>query len=204
MRGAGRAAALLAVLLASACADGQAQFPWLADAAAPESTPGDAAADGEAATAEMAESAPPDSATSAEAVPEEEAAVAADVPQIYMALQPDPAGPVSVILTIDRSRDGTPADDPAIRLTPVNGQCNPQQLRWYDFAPDQARAPAYGPAEAARGITARDLPDYMASMVTSEMMAEGLIDAEEESRPQHVCTRKLLQRIIIDSSSAGA
>ena len=127
-------------------------------------------------------------------------AAAQDAPQIYMDLQPDPGGPTSVILAIDASRDETPSDDPAVRLTPDNGQCNPQQLRYYAFTGKSAGRPVYGPDEAFRGVTARELPDFMAQVVTSEMMARGLIDDPEESRPQNVCTRKLLQRMILDRS----
>lgn len=126
----------------------------------------------------------------------------ADVPEIYLALQPDPGGPTSVVLAIDAGRDNTPSNDPAIRITPDNGQCNPQQLRFFNFPPERARRPIYGPDEAARGITARELPDYMAQAVTSEMMSAGLIDDPEESQPQNVCTRKLLQRMILDRSAA--
>jgi hypothetical protein len=141
--------------------------------------------------------APPPAATA----PGPALAAVADVPHIYMALQNDAAGPTSVVLAIDASRDGTPSDDPAIRITPDSGACNPQQLRWYNFPPDRAQRPIYGPAEAARGVTARQLPDYMAQAVTSEMLAAGLIDDPEQSQPQNVCTRKLLQRIIIDRST---
>jgi hypothetical protein len=128
-------------------------------------------------------------------------AAAYDAPQIYMALQPDPAGPVSVILAIDQSRDNTPSDDPAVRLTPVGGKCNPQQLRYYNFPPERSERPVYGPDEAFRGITARELPDYIATAVTAEMLDSGLIDDPEESQPQNVCTQKLLQMIIIESST---
>src|SRR5690606_7699118 len=125
-------------------------------------------------------------------------------PHIYMALQTNAGGPVSVVLTIDASRDNTPSDDPAIRITPADGQCNPQQLARHSFPPESARRPTYGPEEAAAGVTARDLPDFMATAVTTEMMNAGLIDDREESQPQNVCTRKLLQRMIIDLSAASA
>lgn len=123
-------------------------------------------------------------------------------PHLYMAVQPDSGGPTSVVFAIDESRDNTPSDDPAIRITPVDGQCNPQQLRWHEFSPEQSERPAYGPEEAARGITAQELPAFMATLVTSEMLEAGLISDPEESRPQNVCTQKLLQQMII-AESAG-
>lgn len=122
-------------------------------------------------------------------------------PHIYMALQPDAGGPVSVVFAIDQSRDNTPSDDPAIRITPMDGQCNPQQLRWHEFSAEESRRPSYGPNEAARGITAQDLPAFMATLVTSEMLEAGLISDPEESKPQNVCTQKLLQQMIIAESS---
>lgn len=134
--------------------------------------------------------------------PAARSAEAASAPHIYMALQPDSGGPVSVIFAIDQSRDNTPSDDPAIRITPMDGQCNPQQLRWHEFSAEQSARPAYGPEEAARGITAQDLPAHMASLVTAEMLEAGLILEPEDSRPQNVCTQKLLQQMII-AESAG-
>src|SRR5690625_5149724 len=123
-------------------------------------------------------------------------------PHLYMELQPDSGGPISVVFAIDGSRDNTPSDDPAIRITPMDGQCNPQQLRWHEFSPEQSERPAYGPEQAARGITAQELPAFMAALVTSEMLEAGLISDPEESRPQNVCTQKLLQQMII-AESAG-
>ncbi|HET7410447.1 MAG TPA: hypothetical protein VFJ13_09630 [Paracoccaceae bacterium] len=194
MRRAGGALAL--ALLLAACADERTD-PLLppdgkvprAPAALPDAEP----------SLDMADERGP--APAVKSGPEPDAA--ADAPHIYMALQQDTAGPTSVILAIDRSRDNTPSDDPAIRLTPVDGQCNPQQLRRHEFPPERTRRPVYGPDQAASGVTARDLPEYMATAVTSEMLAAGLIDEPEESQPQNVCTRKLLQRMMIDVSAAG-
>lgn len=143
---------------------------------------------------------PPDAVTAPAQAAAAQPAVR-DAPHIYMALQRDAGGPTSVILAIDASRDNTPSDDPAVRITPDNGACNPQQLRWYEFPAARARRPIYGPEEAGRGVTARELPDYLAMAVTSEMMAAGLIEEPDESKPQNVCTRKLMQRMIIDRSS---
>lgn len=188
-------AALLLALMPAACAELGVEAPKM-----PDSTPAPEAS-AEATVASGTESVPED-ATAATAESDAAQAVA-DTPHFYMALQPDPAGPTSVILAIDESRDNTPSDDPAIRLTPANGKCNPQQLRWYKFPPERAQRPVYGPVEVARGVTARDLPEFMAMAVTSQMMADGLIDEPDQSRPQNVCTRKLLQRLIIDRSTAG-
>lgn len=143
---------------------------------------------------------PGDLAAAAPAAPAPGSA-AASVPHFYIALQEDPAGPTSVILAIDRSRDGTPSDDPAIRITPDAGACNPQQLRYYTFPPGEAERPTYGPQEAARGVTARDLPDFLATAVTSEMLLRNMAAHPDDTQPQNICTRKLLQRIILDRSA---
>lgn len=121
-------------------------------------------------------------------------------PHVYMALQPDGAGPLSIVFAIDAARDGTPGDDPAIRLTPEDGKCNPQSLRRYAFAPNDARKPVFGPEQVVAGITARELPNFMAISVTSEMMERGMIVEPEQSHPQNVCTRKLWQRMILNES----
>jgi hypothetical protein len=123
-----------------------------------------------------------------------------------MTVQPDRGGPVSVVFAIDRSRDNTPSDEPAIRITPEqtdpdSGSCNPQQLRYFNFPPDSAAHPVYGPDEAARGIGPRDLPGFMATAVSQEMMARGIAADLEATRPQNVCTRKLFEQTIIAANT---
>jgi hypothetical protein len=131
---------------------------------------------------------------------------AATAPHIYMAVQPDRSGPVSVVFAIDRSRDNTPSDEPAIRITPDQtdpdrGRCNPQQLRYFDFPQESAERPVYGPDEAARGIGARDLPGFMATTVSQEMIVRGIAEELEQTRPQNVCTRKLFEQTIIAANT---
>lgn len=122
------------------------------------------------------------------------------VPHVYMTLQPDKDGPLSIIFAIDRAKDGSPNDDPAIRLTPEDGKCNPQNLRSYDF-PAEARAePTFGPKQVIAGVTARNLPRYMAIAVTSEMLRRKMIKHPNESKPQNVCTWKLWERLILRES----
>lgn len=117
------------------------------------------------------------------------------VPQIYVALQGQTGRPVSVIFAIDESRDGTPSDDPAMRITPENGECNPQEMRNHDFG--DGTAPTFGPREVEAGITALQLPSYLAISVTETMLSQGLAATREETAPQNVCTRKLWERIMI-------
>lgn len=124
---------------------------------------------------------------------------ARNAPQIYMALQPDPSGPTSVIFAIDADRNDEPRDDRAIRLTPEEGKCNPQELRSFDFPPEIQR-PIFGPDEAFAGITARDLPAFMAMVVTSEMLRRKMVSDVEASKPQNVCTRKLWERLIVNEA----
>ena len=183
MTGRGLAACLAAVAMA-ACGPGPRTDPL--------KPPERAAAERAAAERATAEETP--------AVDPRVAAARAAAPHVYMALQPDAPGPLSLVFAIDAQRDNTPGDDPAIRLTPEDGKCNPQELRRYDFPPDAAARPVFGPDEAAAGITARDLPNFMAMAVTSEMLRQGLIEEVEESKPQNVCTRKLWERMILNES----
>lgn len=146
---------------------------------------------------------PEPEATASQQTPEELAALRAaeDAPRIYMALQPDPGRATSVVFAIDQARDSSPLNDPAIRLTPEEGECNPQELRGYPFPLAAAKRPVFGPEEAKSGISARDLPGFMASAVTAEMLRQGLITDPEQSQPQNVCTRKLWERLIINQST---
>jgi len=119
------------------------------------------------------------------------------VPHIYLALQSDGAGrPVSAVFAIDAARDNPPSDDPAVRLTPENGLCNPQEMRSYDFPPEDAARPVVSEAEQAEGLTARDLPAFMAVSVTNKMLSLGLADEREQTRALNVCTRKLWERLL--------
>ena len=131
---------------------------------------------------------------------DERFAAAQDAPHIYMSLQPDPSGPTSVVFAIDASRDATPSDDPAIRITPEGGACNLQDLRRFNFPAEATKRPVFGPDEVLAGLTARDLPNFMAIEVTSEMLRVGLITQPEESKPQNVCARKLWQQLVAKES----
>lgn len=128
---------------------------------------------------------------------------AGQVPHIYMALQDGGEGrPASVVFAIDASRDGTPSNDAALRLTPEKGLCNPQEMNHYDFPPDAA--PAVGDAEAAAGLTPQDLPAYMAVAVTNALLQEHLATTPEDTRPLNICTRKLWQQLVQPEPTAAA
>lgn len=133
--------------------------------------------------------------------PEAKIIGADDAPNIFMALQPDPNGPTSIIFAIDQAKDNTPLNDPAIRLTPEEGQCNPQELRGYPFPLGSSQRPVFGPQEVRSGVTARDLPNFMAMAVTSEMLRQGIVVSPQESKPQNVCTRKLWEQLIVNQSA---
>ena len=173
-----RSVAILALLALAACApQKQASKP--------------------AAVAQPAPGAPP--------APAATPAPAPDVPHIYMALQPSGGGgAMSVVFAIDRERDNTPTNDPAIRITPEDGKCNPQELRRFDFQGNTAERPIFGPQEATSGISARELPNFMAMAVTSEMMRQGLIVEPDASKPQNVCTRKLWEQLIVNQSTSAS
>ncbi len=179
------AAALLAALLAGCQITGQ--------------TTGEALPETPTITAAPAPPAPPPApeppaASSALPVP----AQPAQVPHIYLALQSAGAGAtVSAIFAIDSARDHPPSDDPAMRITPENGLCNPQERRSYDFGPQDAARPVAGEAEQAQGLTAGRLPDFMAVIVTERMLERGLASDREETSALNICTRKLWEDLVL-------
>ena len=118
-------------------------------------------------------------------------------PHIYMAIQPGDDGAISVVFAIDKGRNKTPGDDPAIRLTPEDGKCNPQELRRFAFPGQTAEKPVFGPDQVKDGVTAKELPRFMAMSVTADMLRQGLVTDVEASKPQNVCTRKLWERLIV-------
>lgn len=118
------------------------------------------------------------------------ARAAAEAPHIYMAIQPDGSRPISVIFAIDESRDNTPSNDPAIRLTPEAGDCNPQPLQRFDFPPPYGEAPVFSGDQILRGIPGERLPEFMAVAVTDEIVSRGLVTDREDTWPHNVCTRK--------------
>lgn len=133
--------------------------------------------------------------------------VSTNVPHIYMVLQPGSgSAPTSVVFAIDRSRDNSPSDDPAIRISPEDtgpraGTCNPQELRRFNFGEEASKRPVFGPEEAREGITARELPNFMAIAVTGEMMRQGLVVEPEDSRAQNICTRKLWEQLTVQNAA---
>ena len=154
--------------------------------------------------AEPAAAPEPEGTADAAAVPERAAQAPESLgipPHIYMALQPDGDRPLSIVFAIDDARNGNPNDDSAVRLTPMDGDCNPQDLGFFNFARAGVTTPTYGPDEAAEGITARDLPAFMAIAVSSAMMARGLAVEPEETKPQNVCTRKLWELLVLTQTS---
>lgn len=175
------AAVLLGLL--SACAEEGAPEPSATASAEPP-----------AATAAPLLPAPNTGPATPPAVLPTEAELAA-TPQIYMALQPDSAGTVSVLFAIDESKDGTPEDDPGVRITPEGGDCNPQELRRFGL-PAGEGGPTFGPAQAAQGVNAQQLPAYMAVAVTQAMLQTGLAETQEQTAPQNICTNKLWQRLV--------
>jgi hypothetical protein len=198
MRPAGHVALLALVALAAAC-----QHVTTRDGAPLEAAqiPGDAA-EPSASAAAAGEAPLPSPKPDPDLLPPPPAP--GQVPHIYMALQDGGEGrPVSVIFTIDAARNGTPSDDPAMRLTPENGLCNPQEMTRYDFPPDAA-TPAVGDAEQAEGLTARDLPAFMAIAVTNELLDRGIATDPEQTRPLNICTRKLWEQLVVAGNSATA
>lgn len=137
--------------------------------------------------------------------PEEQriALAASQAPQIYMAIQQDGSRPISVIFAIDESRDGTPENDPAIRLTPTEGECNPQAMRSYDFPSPFGDAPVFGSDQVLQGVSADQLPSYLAIEVSQSIMALGIAGTLEDTRPQNICTRKLWEAQLANPVERG-
>ena len=126
------------------------------------------------------------------------------VPHIYMALQPDGEGkPISAIFAIDAARDNTPSDDPAIRLTPESGRCNPHEMRSYTFPAEAAAAPVASEADQLQGLTVAKLPAFMAVAVTDKMLATGLATDREQTRALNICTRKLWEELVLSENEAA-
>lgn len=208
------AAPMLAALLLAAC-----QTTGTDEAAVPEAAPGSITPESEIyvpGTTEVAvDTLPPPemSEPGAAGAPAQEAAGLASaagaaeangsqarqqIPHIYMALQPEgPGKPISVVFAIDASRDNTPSDDPAVRITPDGGLCNPQEMRFYRFPERYGARPVVSEIEQDEGLSVLDLPNLMAISVTNEMISEGLVTTPEQTRPQNVCTRKLWERLIL-------
>lgn len=120
------------------------------------------------------------------------------VPHIYLSFQLDnTATAVSAIFAIDVARDNTPSDDTAIRLSPEDGQCNPQEMRNYNFPPKDAATPVVGEAEQAQGLSVADLPAFLAVSVTNAMLNRGLAVTRDDTRPLNICTRKLWESLVL-------
>lgn len=124
-----------------------------------------------------------------------------DVPQIWLALEPGhtPGAPVGLVFAADGAGDG-PGNDPAIRLTPAGGLCNPEELTSYPFR----GPPVFDRRAAARGVGPAELPEFMAVSVSRAMIDAGLAANPEATRPQNVCTAKLWQTLVVGQNrSAG-
>ena len=192
------AAALLAALLTGCQITGQTTDQTTGEA--PPDTPPD--------TAAQAEPAPPPAlettALPAPARPEQASPPARPVPHIYMALQSDgPGRTVSAVFAIDAARDNTPSNDPAMRITPEGGRCNMQEMRSYNFPPEDAASPVVNETEQAQGLTAGRLPDFMAFIVTERMLERGMASDREDTRALNVCTRKLWERLLLTGNQPG-
>jgi hypothetical protein len=124
-----------------------------------------------------------------------------EIRDIYVALD---AGvtPTAVIFAIDQNRNGNPSDERAIRLSPENNQCNPQELTSYNF-PAGSR-PVFSIEEARRGVTPVELPRFLAANVTAAMVQGGLAQTPEDTLPQNVCTRKLWEVLVQNQQARTA
>lgn len=131
------------------------------------------------------------------------AVAAAQAPHIYVALQTNGSRPVSVIFAIDESRDGTPQDDDAIRITPEDGNCNPQVMRNFNFPEETRGKPTFSGDQLLRGVNPDQLPAFLAVNVTQEMLALGLVTDREQTRAHNICTRKLWETQLANPAPAG-
>jgi hypothetical protein len=67
----------------------------------------------------------------------------------------------------------------------------------YNFPPEYAAAPVTSEADQDRGLTAADLPAFMAVSVTETMLARGLASDREQTRALNICTRKLWEELVL-------
>lgn len=109
------------------------------------------------------------------------------VPVIFMALQDGGAASHSVVFALDSDRDGSAIGERAIRLTPEDGQCNPQELTRYDFGGSD---PVFGVEQANAGIRPAEIPRYLAFVASQALVDSGLAPSVEATAPQNICTRK--------------
>jgi len=175
--------------------------------ARPDSGPGAAAEEDDLATADPDTSGESTDLASALPLPEgaeidAPAPPPEDVPDIYMALQQASDGAVSVIFAIDEAKDNTPSDDRAIRISPEDGRCNPQELNNYLFPVAYGTRPVFSSLQASEGVTSDKLPAFMAIAVSTEMINLGIAETPEDTHPQNVCTRKLWQRLVLADAAA--
>ncbi len=146
---------------------------------------------------------PPDSSLALGSEEQRIALAAAQAPLIYMAIQENGTRPLSIIFAIDESRDGTPQDDSAIRLTPDEGACNPQTMRSYSFPAPFGDAPVFGSDQVLQGVRADQLPAFMAIRVSETIKDMGLVEKIEDTRPQNICTRKMWEAQLANPPDQG-
>lgn len=122
---------------------------------------------------------------------------------IYMAIQNEANRPTSVVFAMDENRNGDPSDDAAIRLTPENGRCNPQLMRRFTFPEAYARKPVFTIRDVEKGVSARQLPGFIATQVSQEMLRLGLAENPDDTRPQNLCSFELWRQQIIEFNVAA-
>ncbi|MEM6905388.1 MAG: hypothetical protein AAF568_05800 [Pseudomonadota bacterium] len=131
------------------------------------------------------------------------AEIAANAPHIYLAVQEDGGRPTSLIFAIDEARDGTPSNDPAIRLTPDAGQCNPQVMRSYNFPALYDGAPVFSGEQILRGVRAEQLPAYMAIAASNELLRLPQFETRDDVAAHNICTRKFWEAQLANPVDQG-
>lgn len=126
-----------------------------------------------------------------------------EAPVIYLGFQADGSNPVSLIFAIDAARDGTPNNDPAIRLTPEGGDCNPQVMQSFDFPPEDRAKPVFSTEQILKGIKAEQLPNFLALTTSFRMLERGIAKTRQETRPHNICARKLWELQVQTPAAQG-
>ncbi|MEL6775317.1 MAG: hypothetical protein AAFP23_11160 [Pseudomonadota bacterium] len=136
-------------------------------------------------------------APAAPATPTEPAAPATvyapgDVPSIWMGIETDAQQTTSIVFAIDGALNGTPSDDTAVRITPIEtgdgaGNCDINELERYDFA---SNGPVFNHNQANQGVLPSEIPRYLAFTASQAMVSAGLAADAEGTVPQNICTRK--------------
>jgi len=119
-----------------------------------------------------------------------------------LALQSAPGKPAAFIAP-DRIRPVGFARDEGLLEYPEESFLGYRHIQEYFAFPEKFATPVFSETEQAEGVTATDLPGFLAATVTQAMLAEGFAATEEQTRPLNICTRKLWEQLVVIQNTAA-